>query len=307
MRRDQLEVADRERSPADQVDRTREGGARDPGLELVAVLRRRLDPERRRNVEVDVGLVAPPRRQSFVGGRDSFAVDGLRGLELAADVVAVVGGPRRERRPVRLRSLVEEQRPRVRLRLRDPRGDAAGPELLQACDVVSAAVFSSGAAPSPTEGGRVSTPTVVPASRGAGTGLPVSTDQAAATSATVVAIGPTVSSVGQRGNTPSSEIEPHRGLSPTVSQQADGRRIEQPVSVASPRSQRPAASAAALPPLEPPVVRPGRTRIPDGAVPGVLARHAPGELVQVRLPDEHAPASTSLCTTAAVPSGTWSA
>ena len=40
-------------------------------------------------------------------------------------------------------------------------------------------------------------------------------------------------------------------------QQAAGRRIEQPVSVARPRSQRPAASAAALPPDEPPVVLPG--------------------------------------------------
>jgi len=52
-------------------------------------------------------------------------------------------------------------------------------------------------------------------------------------------------------------IEPQRGFSPTVSQHADGRRIEQPVSVPSPRSHMSAASAAALPALEPPVVFPG--------------------------------------------------
>ena len=51
-------------------------------------------------------------------------------------------------------------------------------------------------------------------------------------------------------------IEPQLGLRPTVPQHADGSRIEHPVSVPSPRSHMSAASAAALPALEPPVVFP---------------------------------------------------
>jgi hypothetical protein len=54
-------------------------------------------------------------------------------------------------------------------------------------------------------------------------------------------------------------IEPHRGFSPTVSQHADGSRIEQPVSVPSEMSHRSAARPAAFPELEPPVVFPGAT------------------------------------------------
>src|SRR4029077_4608503 len=121
----------------------------------------------------------------------------------------------------------------------------------------SAAGLGYGRCPSPPGGGHVSTPTVCPASRGSGAGPPVSADHIRATSSTLRAIGPTVSSVGQSGKMPSIGISPQRGFSPTVPQQAEGRRIEQPVSVPRPRSQRPAASAAALPPLEPPVVRPG--------------------------------------------------
>ena len=73
----------------------------------------------------------------------------------------------------------------------------------------------------------------------------------------VVAIGPTVSKLGQSGKTPSIGIRPQLGFRPTRPQHAAGSRIEQPVSVPRPMSQSPAASAAALPPDEPPVVRPG--------------------------------------------------
>ena len=78
-----------------------------------------------------------------------------------------------------------------------------------------------------------------------------------ATSSTFPAIGPTVSSFGTSGKTPSVGIRPHCDLRPTTSQAADGRRIEQPVSEPSASSQRPAASAAADPDDEPPVVFPG--------------------------------------------------
>ena len=56
----------------------------------------------------------------------------------------------------------------------------------------SAERLSSTAAP-PTDGGRVSSPIVSPSSRGSGTASPVSADHISATSATLVAIGPTVS------------------------------------------------------------------------------------------------------------------
>ena len=107
----------------------------------------------------------------------------------------------------------------------------------------SAASLRSVSRPSPIPGGWRRSPTVSPSRRGAGTGRWVSTDHMSATSSTLRAIGPTVSSVGTSGNTPSFGIRPHCDLSPTTSQAADGRRIEQPVSepereLAEPRSER---------------------------------------------------------------------
>ena len=67
-----------------------------------------------------------------------------------------------------------------------------------------------------------------PSSRGSGTGLPESADHASATSATVRAIGPTVSSERQSENTPSVGIEPQLVLRPTIPQHAAGSRTEQP-------------------------------------------------------------------------------
>ena len=98
-----------------------------------------------------------------------------------------------------------------------------------------------------------------PASRGSGSGRPASADHAAATSATVRAIGPTVSNDGQSGKTPSVGIAPQRVFRPTIPQHAAGSRTEHPVSVPSARSHMSAASAAAFPPLEPPAVRPAWT------------------------------------------------
>jgi hypothetical protein len=74
--------------------------------------------------------------------------------------------------------------------------------------------------------------------------------------ATVRAIGPTVSKLGASGKTPSAGTRPHVGLKPTIPQHAAGRRMEPALSVPSAASQRPAASAAPLPPLEPPGMRP---------------------------------------------------
>src|SRR4051794_40168667 len=51
-----------------------------------------------------------------------------------------------------------------------------------------------------------------------------------------------------------SDTRPRCGFSPNRPQQAAGMRIEPPPSVAMPAEARPAATAAPLPPLEPPTV-----------------------------------------------------
>ena len=128
-----------------------------------------------------------------------------------------------------------------------------------------------------------------------------------ATSATLVAIGPTVSNVGQSGNTPSVGMRPHSDLSPTMPQHAAGRRIEQPVSLPMPMSQSPAASAAALPPDDPPVVRPGCAGLRTVPYHGFWLVTPHANSCRFALPTITAPASTSRCTAGAVRSGTWSA
>ena len=146
-----------------------------------------------------------------------------------------------------------------------------------------------------------------PARRGSGTGLPTSTDHMSATSATERAIGPTVSSVGTSGKTPAVDTAPQLGFRPMVSQQAEGSRIEQPVSVPSPRSQRPAASAAALPLDEPPVVLPGCAGLTTVPYHGFCPVTFQANSGRFALPTSTAPASSSRCAAGAVRVGTWSA
>ena len=99
-------------------------------------------------------------------------------------------------------------------------------------------------------------------------------------------IGPTVSSDGQSGKTPSSGTRPQRDFSPTVPQAADGSRIEQPVSVPiaevdEPRGERRRVAGRRA------TGRPPRMeRVVHRAVPRVRAEHAPGELGQVALADD---------------------
>jgi hypothetical protein len=54
---------------------------------------------------------------------------------------------------------------------------------------------------------------------------------------------------GAWGKIPASEILPKLGLNPTVAQQADGIRLDPPLSVPTAKTASPAASPAALPPL----------------------------------------------------------
>jgi hypothetical protein len=67
----------------------------------------------------------------------------------------------------------------------------------------------------------------------------------------VRAIGPTVSKLAASGKTPSVETAPRAVLSPTTPQAAAGMPHRAPVSVPSASGTMPAASAAALPLLEP--------------------------------------------------------
>ena len=66
------------------------------------------------------------------------------------------------------------------------------------------------------------------------------------------ASGPTVSSDQAVGTTPRDETSPQLGRMPVTPQKAAGIRTEPAVSVPSAASTRPAATAAPLPPLEPP-------------------------------------------------------
>ena len=90
-------------------------------------------------------------------------------------------------------------------------------------------------------------------------------------------------------------------------QHDDGSLIEQPVSVPIPMSQSPAASAAALPPDEPPVVLPGWRGFWTVPYQGFWLVTPHANSCRFAFPTSTAPASRSRCTDDAVRSGTWSA
>src|SRR3546814_14987702 len=83
----------------------------------------------------------------------------------------------------------------------------------------------------------------------------------AITPATSRAIGPTASSDGPSGRTPSTEIRPWVGLSPTVPQQAEGVRIDPAVSGPIAMSASPVAPTPPLPPHLPPGTGPGSSGV----------------------------------------------
>ena len=71
------------------------------------------------------------------------------------------------------------------------------------------------------------------------------------------AIGPDVPSPSDPDTNGAGEMRPREGLIPKSPQQEDGIRIEPPPSLACATGARPAATAAAAPPLDPPGVRDG--------------------------------------------------
>src|SRR5260370_34968634 len=81
------------------------------------------------------------------------------------------------------------------------------------------------------------------------------TSSNAAASRTVRAIGPDVPSPSDPETNGAGEIRPREGLIPKSPQQDAGMRIEPPPSLPWATGARPAATAAAAPPLEPPGVR----------------------------------------------------
>ena len=119
------------------------------------------------------------------------------------------------------------------------------------------AMVSPSSGRGPPDGPRGSSPS---AAGGGTVGLtgeppPVIAASTTAQSATVRAIGPGWSRVGARGMIPSSESRPWVGLIALVPQHAEGMRSEPHVSDPRAAGVIPAASAAALPPLDPPATR----------------------------------------------------
>ena len=203
-RGDELHVPDGEPRPSDQVDPAQERRQRQAHLVLVGVLGREVDADARAHVEVDVGRGLAPGVQRLVRARHSLRLDEQPGLELRADHRPILLGARGEGVAMALDGLVEEERPHVaagggHLAISTTRAPSRSRSATQS----SAASLDSVSRPSPISGARRRRPTVSPSSRGSGTARPASTDQRSATSSTLRPIGPTVSSVGTSGKTPS--------------------------------------------------------------------------------------------------------
>ncbi len=84
---------------------------------------------------------------------------------------------------------------------------------------------------------------------------PEMTSSNAAASATVPAKGPIWSRELAKATRPYRDTAPYVGLTPTTPHSAAGWRIDPPVSEPSASGAKPAATAAALPPEEPPGTR----------------------------------------------------
>src|SRR5512139_1124615 len=81
------------------------------------------------------------------------------------------------------------------------------------------------------------------------------TESRRAASATLRAIGPPWSSEEAKAIIPYRETRPYVGLTPTTPHSDAGWRIDPPVSVPTPAKHMAAATAAAVPPEDPPGIR----------------------------------------------------
>jgi hypothetical protein len=96
---------------------------------------------------------------------------------------------------------------------------------------------------------------------------------------------------------------PYVGLRPTIPQRAAGWRIEPPVSVPSAHGAEPAATAAALPPLEPPGTRPRSHGFSTGPKAEFSLEEPIANSSWLVLPSSGAPAAARRATTLAVYGG----
>ena len=124
------------------------------------------------------------------------------------------------------------------------------------------------------------------------------TSSSSAASATVLAIGPTWESVpnGLGGYT---GTRPWVGLRPTMPQKLAGIRIDPAPSVPTASGPRPAATAAAAPPLDPPAVRPRSQGLWVTPVSGLSVTAFQPHSGVVVLPTSTAPCSRSRATAGA--------
>ena len=171
-------------------------------------------PSDRRDVEVDRRAGTAPARRTAARARSTSAgstacASSSLPRTLSPYSAARAGNVAR----CDSRRLVEEERPGVGGRLGDLGLDDARAELLEPLDVLLGRRGSRASAGPPTDGGRVSSPTVSPASRGcrerrACRAPPTSPRRRRP----CVAIGPTVSKLGQSGKTPSVGMRPQLRL-----------------------------------------------------------------------------------------------
>ena len=257
-------------------------------LELVAVDGRHLDAEHRRDVEIDVGPVRRATRRTAARARSTSAGS----TACACSSFARTFSPYSSARAGKVARcdvgrLVEEERPGVVGRLRDaPPRRRARRASRAARRTPRRAWFSGRAGRRPTaaaSAGRRS----ARRSRGCGTARRSAPTTSPRRRRRVVAIGPTVSKrraeredAVDRESVPSSasarrrrSTRPAGGSSSPCRCRCRGRR--------APRRAPPRCR-----PTSRPSCGPGMRRVLDGSVPRVLARHAPGELVQVRLADD---------------------
>ena len=200
---------------------------------------------------------------------------------------------------MRLGRLVEEQRPGVVGRIRDRRLDDARTELLEPLDVrLGGAILARGRPADRRRPRQQPDRQPVEPRRGIGRRRAPTTSSPRRRRSSPSARP--CRTLGQSGKTPSTGIRPQLGFSPTTPQHEAGRRTEQPVSVPSPSSQSPAASAAALPPDEPPVVRPGRRGFWTVPYHGFWLVTPQANSCRFALPTTTAPAATSRSTAVAV-------
>ena len=133
------------------------------------------------------------------------------------------------------------------------------------------------------------------------TAIPASS---AAQSAIVRAIGPGWSSDGANGTMPSSGSRPWVGLIAHVPQQADGILNDPHVSLPSAAGVIRAASAAALPPLEPPAIRRSECGLPTWSVVPPAANSCVCACPSRTMPSLRSRAHTVLSPPATLPSST---